>query len=211
MNEARVDNLISHVIDCDATDSQWNELVALAEKNPVIWRDLAESQRDQLVLSRAMNTAVDISENIAAPIEQIELLRQRESGSHPHLSRVSSWSGWAVAAIIALAAFSNRMGLNMNGNQNPNVFPAGPAVFSTPDAAFDEYLRMGQESGDVVGEVPTRVIVSSEKNSSGQGYDLICLRQIMIRLKVNDLYEIAGRDEQGQPMLVQYQPKPDGM
>ncbi len=208
MNEVRVDILISHVIDSDATDSQWNELVALAEKNPGIWRDLAESQRDQLVLSRAMNAAVDIAENVAAPIEQIELLRQRESGSHPHLSRASSWSGWAVAAIIALAAFSNRMGMNVNGPQNQGVIPAG---FLTPDDAFDEYLRMGQESGDVVGEVPTRVIVSSEKNPTGQGYDLICLRQVMIRLKVNDLYEIAGRDEQGQPMLVQYKPEPDGM
>ena len=208
MNEARVDSLISHVIDGDATDTQWNELVASAEKNPGIWRDLAESQRDQLVLSRAMNAAVEIVEDVSAPIEQIELLRQREATGTRHMSRASSWSGWAVAAIIALAAFSNRMGMNMNGSPNPNVIPAD---FLTPDAAFDEYLRLGQESGEVVGEIPTRVIVSSEKNSSGQGYDLICLRQVMIRLKVNDLYEIAGRDDQGQPMLIQYQPEPDGM
>ncbi|MCH7546227.1 MAG: hypothetical protein IID30_07485 [Planctomycetes bacterium] len=208
MNEARVDILISHVIDGDATDSQWIELVALAEKNPGIWRDLAESQRDQLVLSRAMNAAVEIAIDVSAPIEQIELLRQREATGTRHMSRASSWSGWAVAAIIALAAFSNRMGMNMNGSPNPNIIPAG---FLTPDAAFDEYLRLGQESGEVVGEIPTRVIVSSEKNSSGQGYELICLRQVMIRLQVTDLFEIAGRDEHGQPMLIQYQPEPDGM
>lgn len=207
MNESRMDILISHVIDGDATDSQWNELAVLAEKNPGIWRDLAESQRDQLVLSRAMNAAVEIAEDVSAPIEQIELLRQEEP-RHRHVSRAGAWSGWAVAAVIALAAFSNRMGMNMNGSPNPSVQTAG---FLTPDAAFDEYLRLGQESGDVVGEIPTRVIVSSEKNPSGQGYELICLRQVMIRLKVTDLYEIAGRDELGQPMLVQYQPKPDGM
>lgn len=208
MNEARVDILISHVIDGDATDSQWNELAALAEKNPGIWRDLAESQRDQLVLSRAMNAAVEIAEDVSAPIEQIELLRQGEPDSHRHMSRAGAWIGWAVAAVIALAAFSNRMGMNRTGSPNQNVLAAG---FSTPDAAFDEYLRLGRESGEVVGEIPTRVIVSSEKNSSGEGYELICLRQIMIRLQVPDLYEIAGRDEQGQPILVQYQPKPDGM
>ena len=74
-----------------------------------------------------------------------------------------------MAAIIALAAVSNRMGMKVNGPQNQGGSSAG---FLTPDDAFDEYLRMGQESGDVVGEVPTRVIVSSEKNSSGQGYDV---------------------------------------
>lgn len=205
MNESRVDILISNVIDGVATDSQWNELVALTEKNPGIWRDLAESQRDQLVLSRAMNSAVDIAEDVPAPLEQAELLRQRDATEARHTSRASSWSGWGVAAIIALAAFSNQMGLNTNGSQNAGI------GFSTPDAAFAEYLRLGEESGDVVGEIPTRVIVSSEKNPTGDGYNLICLRQIMIRLQVTDLYEIAGQDEQGQPMLVQYQPKPDGM
>ena len=203
MNESRVDILISNVIDSVATDSQWEELVALAEKNPGIWRDLAESQRDQLVLGRAMNDAVDIAEAVAAPIEQAELLRQRDATEARHTSRASSWSGWGVAAIIALTAFSNQMGLNTTGIKTMG--------FSTPDAAFAEYLRLGEETGDVVGEIPTRVIVSSEKNPTGEGYNLICLRQIMIRLQVADLYEIVGQDEQGQPMLIQYEPQPEGM
>ena len=208
MNEQRIDNLISQVIDGDITDAQWSELVSLAENTPRIWRDLAESQRDQQVLGRAMNDAVAVAEHVAAPVEQLEILRQTEIETLRPASRAAAWSGWAVAALVALAAIGNRMNL-----QAP--YPANTAgimpTFNSPNEAFDEYLRLGQESGDVLGEIPTRIIVSSLKIPTGEGYEVVYLRQILEVQVVPDLYEIVGQDEQGQPMLIQYQPKPRGM
>lgn len=202
MTEQRADMLISLVIDGTAKNVDWNELTALAEVDPTIWRDLAESQRHQEVLSRTINEAVSIADQIAAPSSGSR--SDREKDVLTPRRGPGAWSGWAVAAVIAVAALANQFGMltGSNGIQTAGI----PGI--SMDAALDEYLRQGRENGLVVGELPSKVIVSSRPNPNGEGFELICLQQILIRQIVPDLYEVAGQDEQGQLMLKQFKPDP---
>lgn len=206
MTDERADNLISKVIDGTATDSDWQDLTARAERRPELWRDLAESQRHQHVLSSTINEAVAVADAIAVPAvsrsgraDGVETMARRTS--------TGAWSGWAVAAVIALAAFANRIGMQVQDNQSPTgVQTAG----YSSDQAFDAYLNLGREEGKVYGELPSKVIVSAREMEDGEGYEVICLQQIMIREVVPDLYEIAEQNERGELTLVQYKPDPTG-
>ena len=203
MSTQQADILISKVIDGNATEVNWAELVALAENDTGVWRDLAESQHDQQVLSRTINAAVSVSERVRAPVNRFDPDELSGNGARGRKLPASVWSGWAVAAVVGLAAFANNIGMNTHGPLNQ------ANVFSSADAAFQEYLRLGQKDGNVVGELPSRVLVSSKPAASGEGYEVVYLRQVLEVQIVPDLYEYAGQNEQGQPTLVQYQPPPE--
>jgi len=141
--------------------------------------------------------------------QTVELAHQQGAEGEDHLLgrgslRARAWSGWLVAAVVALAAMAGRF-----VPQAPQGPSATLAAGLTPDEAFNTYLDLGKKEGSVVGELPTRVIVSSQEAPSGEGYELICLRQIVVKQNVPDLYEFAGTDEKGQPTLVKFQPQPE--
>lgn len=202
MSNHQADILISKIIDGDATEAHWAELVILAEQDGGVWRDLAESQHDQQVLSRTINAAVSVSERVHAPVNRFDPDELAGRGSRGRKLPASAWSGWAVAAVVGLAAFANNFGLStQTGNQT--------SIISSAEDAFKEYLRLGQKNGEVVGELPSRVMVSSKPAPDGNGYEVVYLRQVLEVQIVPDLYEFAGQNDQGQPTLVPFQPQTD--
>jgi hypothetical protein len=225
----RADILISHVVDGESNAEQWRELEALAAQDPRIWRELAEMQRDAAALRSAMRCGGDIAERIglpaktavAAPIgagatgggmpeQDIEIRTFR----HPHhpqapqlrLNRLGTWTGWAAAAVITIiASVQLSQKQNVTGGNTP-VVPAtlGGPIAQSAGELFDQYLATGQKDGTVLGEVPGKMLVESRPAPSGQGFEIIFVRQVVERAIVPDLYKIDGVDDRGQATLARY-------
>ena len=206
MNDARSEMLISKVIDNSATDGDWRDLTALAETDPAIWRDLAESQRHQQVLSRTLNEAVAVADMIATPSNVFP--GRGEDAAAARRTNTGAWSGWAVAAVIALAAFASRLGEQVRNS--PSLGGAQVAGYGTPDEALDAYLNLGRRDGKVVGELPSKIIVSARENPEGEGYEVISVQQIVVRQVVLDLFEITGESTEGRLQLERFKPAPTG-
>lgn len=202
MIEAREELLISHVVDGDATDAEWRELQAIGDVDPMVWRRLAEAQRHSALLSAALGRATLVAERINLP-SPIEAAHENSQGLQLQLARLGGWTGWAVAAVVAVAA-------TVRLAQTPAIpVPQAPlqtAGFASAAQAFQAYLDQGRESGEVVGEVPGKVLVDTKPAASGTGYEVIYLRQVMERTVVPDLYQLTAQDEAGRPTLVRYQP-----
>jgi hypothetical protein len=90
------------------------------------------------------------------------------------------------------------------------VLQTGFIPVSTADEAWNAYIAKGRESGAVVGEMPAKVLIESRPNPSGEGYELLYLRQVVERTIVPDLYQYTGQDESGRPTPVRYQPQTGG-
>jgi len=206
MNDARNDILISKVIDNSATDADWRDLTALAEADQTIWRDLAESQRHQQVLSRTLNEAVAVADMIAAP-SHVYPERAAEAGDGRRTS-TGAWSGWAVAAVIGLVAFASRLGDQVQNSSS--LGRTQVAGYGTADEALDAYLNLGREQGRVVGELPSKIIVSARENPEGEGYEVISVQQIVVRQVVLDLFEVIGESTEGRLQLERFKPAPTG-
>ncbi|MFI4883050.1 MAG: hypothetical protein ACIAQU_10755 [Phycisphaerales bacterium JB064] len=91
------DLLISRVVDDAASPADWEQLRALAEYDPSVWRELFEAQHAQAELAQAVQQAIAIADGIDAPIGELAgpsiVFRFRQ---------VASWAGWAVAASVAV-------------------------------------------------------------------------------------------------------------
>lgn len=201
----RLDVLMSRAVDGEATAGDWSELSTLAGTDGRVWRELAERQRDQAALSRAVQVALVAADRVdlqrvgaadAGRVPAIEVVRGRSR-------MISTWGGWAAAAaIVAAVALAPRVGFNA-GTASRGATTPGPtntASFADPSAALRAYLDKGQAAGTVVGEVPTRVLVDS-KPIDGGGYEITYLRQIIERARVPELYQV-GTDDLGRPVPV---------
>lgn len=202
MTEQQHHMLISRVIDGEATDQEWAEFVSLAAVEPRMWCALAMGQRDHAALVRAINHASAVADAVT--------LQSVEDAQRWRLTKVRMWSGWSVAALVALVAGVSLLRLwsmplaSNTGNQHAAILPISASE------AFQTYLDKGQESGAVIGEVPTRVLIESRPRGTGQGYEIVYLRQIMERAVVPDLYQVRGQNELGQPTLIRYEPSARG-
>ncbi len=108
--------LVSRVIEPDATSAQWDELAAAAEADPELWRKTVKTLRDHQALARAVNLSVVIADDVSS-------LQVHQSGRNVELDssplgrpQLSRWSGWAVAALVALAWVSGLIYLGSNGS-----------------------------------------------------------------------------------------------
>jgi hypothetical protein len=206
MTEPREQLLISKVLDNDAAELEWRELDAVGQANPLIWRELALAMKDHQDLSRAVNSSVAVADFVALPMH----LTGRAQ-DHYRLRLVRSWGGWLAAAVVALFAlvhFNNPA--RVNSLQNPGTQQFGIIPVSTADDAWNAYLTKGRETGSVIAEVPTRVLIESRPAPSGDGYELLYLRQVIERTTVPDLYQYTGQDESGRPTPVRYRPEAGG-
>lgn len=194
------DILISRVIDGEASPEDWSALKALAERDPSVWRDLAGLQQDHAELAGAMTEIVSIADGVDAPVEASGGIAERG-----RLLRV--WGGWAAAAVLAIGWFTNApnsggMGVvpagGPGGAHSANLGPFGLNKGSEPEDYFNAYLRAGEESGNVLGEVGEPVLVQTIPHEDGT-YEVRYLRQVMERRRVPQVYGVGIEyDERGE-------------
>lgn len=184
--------LLERLADGEATTADWASFRAAAGIEPSLWQDLAEAQRTHAELCAQVQEVVALADRVEAPFEQhaTESLSRR-------IRVVASWGGWAAAAAVLLVW---KIGL-VPGIGPGNQAGLGPSSPVTPEEAFKSYIDQGQKSGLVVGEMPARVMIETRPASTGQGYEVIYLRQIMERRVVPGLYKIIT-DESGKPRAV---------
>jgi hypothetical protein len=199
-SKTTADVLISRVVDGESGSGDWAQFRALAEQDPTLWRELAETQREHLDLCAAVASAIKCADDVEAPAHD-EMSRRFSE----RIRLVGSWGGWAAAAAIILVWATGGPAGMLDRNQpqtmgNASLSPINPLKSYTPSEAYHAYLDKGREQGLVVGEVPT-VLLEARPVKAGGGYELIYLRQVMERRMVKELNGVAY-DEFGRPAPV---------
>ena len=216
--EQGVDALISRVVDGDATEAQWSAFRSLAEKDPSLWRELAECQRDHVELAADVAAAIAVAERVDAPVHE-EIGRRFAE----RVRLVATWGGWAAAAVVALAWFTGGL-----GGVGPTTGGSQAAVFDpgklkpqdvlnqyvtdgklSPAELYQGYLDAGQQKGLVVGELPDRVLITTRPMKAGGGYEVVYLRQIMERTRVKELSGV-GYTDWGQMVPIPFEVRQPG-
>ena len=203
MNRRLMDTLISRAVSDDGGARDWDDLVALAEADPALWREVAEGHHDDVVLRRAMSPAAHLADSTPLPASA-----PRRAAAPPWRGParwISAGGGWLVAALVALA-WTIHLGATDprdGASSRARVLPIATAA-----DAFQTYLDMGRQERLVVGEIPTRILVESRRAPAGEGYELLYIRQVLERTVVGDLYQFSGQDEQGGATLVRYEHRP---
>lgn len=178
------DVLISRIVDGVAGPSDWVEIDMISGADQGIWREIAQAQRDKQLLDFAVTRATEQADRVDLPEPApLVIIRRARMGA-------VQWAGWAAAAVLALAMLivpnwntasnTNTAGLN-------NLIPTFDQPPTSPDAALDNYLARGRETGRVVRQLPDYVVLDSAPAPDGNGYDVIYLRQIVERARVDSL------------------------
>jgi len=189
----REETLIGRIAAGEAGEREWSAFVDHATQESGAWERLACTLRDEMQIRAALDEALDDADHVE--IEE-KALRPQPIG------RIGAWPGWAVAAMLALAwvGFSIVM-----PTSNPGMNEAGVgarfAGFSDPDEAYQEYLRVGEQKGRVVEELPM-VMIETRALEDGEGYEVLYVRQLLERARVDTAFQIS-RDETGRPQPVQ--------
>ena len=194
--------LVSRVIEPDATSEAWDELTAAAISNPTLWRQTAEALRDHHAMTRAVNASVVIADDVSTTPRTSRLAHRWAVDAVPSERRqLLRWSGWAVAALVALAWVSGLSNVRSNGTMNAGF------VSSTLTAAehLENYYTQGRREGRVFDEVPEKILVQTRPSPTGDGVEIIFIRQILERTTLPGLYHYQGEDESGRPMLVRFE------
>jgi hypothetical protein len=201
----QLDLLISRIVGADANPQDWATFNTLAEKTPDAWKHLAQAQRDNQSLSLAVGVALHAADRVELPSREDADRFLHGGGPRAHYSspwnRVRSFGGWAVAAMLALALVGNQNGFIHLGPQTntAGIIPAGYFKVANPDDALQLYRDQGKQSGRVFGEVP--VLVESHPAATGQGYEVVYVRQFYEKAQVPDLYRFT-LDEANRPVAV---------
>lgn len=194
------DVLITRVIDARATPADWLSLRDLAQRDGAVWNELASAQRDAAALGFAMDDRLAVAERVDVPAVAL-----RGAGVDESWARRIPRLGWGIAALLALALVSQMVSNRGSaGTQQAGLGPTG-ASFKTPDDAMDAYLKIGRDSGQVVGELPQRYVLETRPAADGKGYEVLYVRQVLERRRVDDMYKV-GADETGRPVLVPCSP-----
>jgi hypothetical protein len=187
-----LDMLINRVVDGVAARADWDALEAMGASDPGVWRELAQAQRAEQLLRTAAGRAVAVAEHVALPPGGVVHAEHRLKF---RLRRVSSWGGWAAAALVTFAF------LGRGQVASPGVQPAGLGPsFASSDQAYKQYLEQGKKEGRVIAEIPDRVLMDASQTQDGKAFDVIFVRQIMERGRVDSLSQLS-HDEAGRPVL----------
>lgn len=201
---SNVDNeiLVSRVIEPDATSEEWDELTAAAISNPTLWRRTAEALRDHHAMTRAVNASIAIADDVSTTSRTSRLEHRLAVDAAPsQRPQLLRWSGWAVAALVALAWVSGLSNVQPTGNGYQAGI--GSQVVSAADL-LERYLVQGRREGRVFDEVPEKIFVQSRPSPTGDAVEVIFIRQILERMTLPDLYQYEGQDESGRPTLVRF-------
>lgn len=210
MNEdtTQLDLLASRIADGDGSRSDWAAFGELAERNPQAWEHLAKLQRDKQAMALAVGVALHAADRVDLPTRDAaaSYFGRPTPTTTIRWSRLGNLGGWAAAAMLGLAWIGSQHGMFAlrtpgPGTNTAGIIPAGYERVSSPDDAYRLYLDKGSKSGRVVGEVPQLWLVDSRPVATGKGYEVVYVRQIVERARVNDLVGFA-QDENGQAMPV---------
>jgi hypothetical protein len=200
MNTPDRDILISRIVDGVADERDWSSMDDLARADASIWRDLALAQRQHTELTGVVTAALAAADRTDLPSPDSFLIADR-AGTWP--GRVMRWTGWGVAAAIALAWVGGlRQPPTPGGLGNTAGTPAGfEQLFTTPADALRAYLQKGQDTGQVIGQEPQKLILNVTPAVKG-GYEVIYIRQIVERAVVPELYEFTDETDTGHVEIV---------
>ncbi len=198
MNTDLRDILITRAVDGRARPEDWHAIETLGRSEPGFWRDLALAQRDDRALSHAVTTAAGRADGIELPEAELdEATRTNPRAVVVRRTRLAAaWSGWAAAALIALAMVT-RSQPAPSGVTSPSLagVPGAGAIGTAADA-LNSYLELGRKDGTVLGEMPDKLLVRTSKVEGGDGYEVVFVRQIVERARVPGLYKLSS-DEAG--------------
>jgi len=224
MQETNLDILISRAVDGVACPADWDVLEAAASRDASVWRDLARAQRLDASLTAAVREATAAAQSVGLDAAELRRItgaastglpttaearraheRRVDDGMGVRGRAVATWGGWAAAAALVVAFVQRPLpaGLPLGGNPGvpAAVNTAGVPLVDAADALLTAYLDQGKKDGLVIGELPDKVLVETTRRSDGNGYDVVYLRQIMERSRVEDLYKVST-DEMGNPTPV---------
>ncbi len=196
------DVLVTRLLDGRAGESDWIAFRDLARHDETIWGEVILSRRQCTTLERAFEPALTLAELHEMPdlglagVAATDLQDRHRLGGGGGGGLV----GWAIAATLALGFIAQQSGLLRTGMESRPGATGGVTAIS-PDAALQNYLDLGKQSGRVVGELPERKVVDVRPSPTGEGYDVLYYRQIIERTRVDSLYSI-GASESGAPVLV---------
>lgn len=188
MTLTREDILISRIVDGSAEPADWTELQEVAEHDAGALKRLAEAQRRESLLRDGLAEAL-------GEIGGIELPEEHNATVYKFRSRLQSWTGWAAAAVVALA-WLTAGGVLQPANPSHNVAGWTPG---TTDEAFDQYQMIGYAEGRVLAELPM-VMLQTKRLENGHA-EVTYLRRVLERRIVTEIYE-PGVDASGRPVLV---------
>ena len=137
----REDILIGRITDGEASPNDWAEIESIAESDPGVWHRLASSQRTHARMESAVEDAIAIAELIDAP-------DMRRVG-RPVIARIREYSGWALAAGLALALGVTL--LNPGATRGDACPSAARGVGGDPVPGWTARVRRAPEHGGLVG------------------------------------------------------------
>lgn len=194
----RRDVLIGRIIDGEATGQDWAEFRQIAGDDESVFAEIAE-------LQDLRKRTIDIVEQVGDLADTIELpVHMHPKASPAHRLRTAGvWGGWAVAAMVALAwSIGLRPGDPIIfGDHNGAQAGIGNGVINSAGEALQKYLDLGKESGSVIGEMPTGIVLDKQPLTDGSGYEVVYVRPIIERVVVRDVYQQI-QTETGQVQIV---------
>lgn len=198
------DLLISRIVDGAATRADWSAFEEAAAADPVLWRDLACAQREHALLRLEVGAHVERADAVRLPEPAAGGSARTAVSRAPLRERASHnpWTGWLVAAVLALAAAMGWLRPEMVNQPHPSVRTAGWTV-ENPEEAMEAYLTLGRQQDRVLGEIPERVLLESRPLDGGNRFEVLYVRRFIERAQVDDIMRFTGaRDEAGRPVAV---------
>lgn len=220
MNEVREDILLSRISSGeDRDDRAWREVERAATSDATLWERTARTLHAELGMRQSLDAALgnldtfEIPEaaftapSVSEATDESEL--RFSGGSADSTYRISPvvthWSGWAVAAMIAIAwlgVWTNRP-LTSNGAAS-GTMTAGAPQFDlanlSPDEVYDAYRVRGYAEGRLVQELPM-LMVESRPVRDGRAIEVFYIRQTLERATVDSVFSFS-QDETGQMRYV---------
>tara|TARA_R110002096_G_scaffold344921_11_gene538366 strand:- start:55024 stop:55722 length:699 start_codon:yes stop_codon:yes gene_type:complete len=189
------DLLISRVIDGSASPEDWSSFRILAASDAEVWTDLSDAQREHEALCEVMNAASSIADRVDLP---------GGSGSplvfESRVTTTARWGGWAIAAVLLLGWYTGSITMNTSEPSPANTASLIPISKASPEQAMDQYMHAGQQSGQVVGEMPNQIVIETRPMKDGT-IEVTFIRQIIERRVLDQAYRETV-DEFGNPIAV---------
>lgn len=197
MTMTRQDVITHRVVDGAASADELRELAELATMDDSVWGRVAEALRIDRTVSEGVDAAAMIAATIEAPHARAGITR---ASRHAGALRLRQWSGWAAAAVIAIAFVIVQIVNSPLTEPVPTTMIATAPTQPALDDVIHAYVQAGLEQGRVLRELPP-VTVEINPTPDGLATEVTYVRRLLERTTIDQVYRI-GHDEHGRPMAV---------